>query len=135
MRQSNGTPMRIYEPGSRGWKLKRFVTSTTQVPPIPGIYVLSQLHTAEGLPTSWNHVYIGQSKNLRRRLDQHTMRTEVRPELHRFMEACHNGLWVWYTTDVDTDTLSDLEIVLIRQLRPRFNRLHNPDQPTESFEG
>ncbi len=135
MRQSNGTPMRIYEPGSRGWKLKRFVTSTTQVPPIPGIYVLSQLHTAEGLPISWNHVYIGQSKNLRRRLDQHTMRTEVRPELHRFMEVCHNGLWVWYTTDVETDTLSDLEIVLIRQLRPRFNRLHNPDQPTESPEG
>ena len=60
--------MRIYEPGSRGWKLKRFVTSTTQVPPIPGIYVLSKLHTAEGLPTSWNHVYIGQSKDLRRRL-------------------------------------------------------------------
>ena len=134
MRGSNGTPMRIYEPGSRGWKLKRFVTSTTQVPPISGIYVLSQLHTAEGLPISWDHVYVGQAKDLRRRLDQHTMRTEVRPELHRFMEVYHNSLWVWYTTDVAADALSDLEIVLIKQLRPSFNRRHNPDHPTPSPE-
>ena len=133
MRESNATPMRIYEPGSRGWKLKRFVTSTTQVPPIPGIYVLSQLHTAEGLPTSWDHVYVGQAGDLRRRLDQHTMRTEVRPELHRFMEVYHDSLWVWYTTDVAAAALSDLEIVLIKQLQPRFNRLHNPGQPTESL--
>ena len=62
------------------------------------------------------------------------MRTEVRAELHRFMEIYHNSLWVWYTTDVEADTLSDLEIVLIRQLRPKFNRLHNPDQPTAGIE-
>ena len=134
MRRSEDPPMRIYEPGSRGWQLKRFVTSTTQVPPIPGIYVLSELHTAEGLPITWNHVYVGESKNLRQRLDQHTMRTEVRPELHRFMEAHHNSLWVWYTTDVEANAVSDLERVLIGQLRPTFNRHHNPDKPTPSLE-
>ena len=126
--------MRIYEPGSRSWQLKRFVTSTTQVPAISGIYVLSELRTTEGLPISWNHVYIGQSNNLRRRLDQHTMRTEVHAELYRFMEDHHNSLWVWYTTDVEADALNDLEIALIRQLRPSFNRRHNPDQPTASPE-
>ena len=76
--------MRIFEPRSSGWNLKRFVTSTTQVPPIPGIYVLSELHTAEGLPTAWDHVYTGRSKDLRRRLDQHTTRTEVRPDTPSF---------------------------------------------------
>lgn len=126
--------MRLFEPGSRSWKLKRFVTSTTQVPPIPGIYVLSQLHATEGLPTSWNHIYVGQAKQLRRRLDQHTLRTEVHPELHRFMEVYHSSLWVWYTTDVDRDALNDLEIVLIKRLRPKFNTRHNPDQSTAARE-
>ena len=126
--------MRIYEAGSRGWKLKRFVTSTTQVPPIPGIYVLSQLHTTEGLPTSWNHIYVGQATELLRRLDQHTMRTEVHSELRGFMEVYYDSLWVWYTTDVEADALSDLEIVLIKQLRPRFNRRHNPDYQPASPE-
>ena len=91
---------------------------------------MSEQHTAEGLPTSWNHIYIGQSKDLRRRLDQHTMRTEVRTELHRFMEIYQYSLWVWYTSDVNADALSDLETVSIRHLRPKFNRLHNPDQRT-----
>ena len=50
------------------------------------------------------------------------------------MEICHNSLWVWYTTNMEADSLSDLEIVLIRQLRPKFNRLHNPGQPTASPE-
>lgn len=48
------------------------------------------------------------------------------------MEIHHYSLWVWYTSDVEPDALGDLEIVLIRQLRPKFNRLHNSDQPTAS---
>ena len=118
--------MRIYEPGSRGWHLKRFVTSTTQVPPVPGIYVLSQIRTTEGLPVSIRHLYIGKSQNLGRRLDQHTMRTEVQPELQRFMMAHHNTLWVWYTTEIAPHSLNELEVLLIRDLHPKFNTHHKP---------
>ena len=127
-------PIRIYEPGSRAWHLKPFVTSTTQVPPVPGIYVLSELHTSEGLPTSFNHVYIGKSKDLRGRLDQHTMRTEVYPELRQFMEANHATLWIWYTTTLEPYALGELEVLMIRELQPRFNRLHNPDHTTTNLE-
>lgn len=71
--------MRVYEPGSRGWNLKRFTTSSTRVPAAPGIYVLSKLGTAEGLPVSWKHVYVGKSENLRRRLDQFEHLVETYP--------------------------------------------------------
>ena len=118
--------MRVYEPGSRGWNLKRFSTSSTRVPASAGIYVLSQLHTVEGLPTSWRHVYVGKSENLRRRLDQHTMHTEVHSKLRDFMETHHRALWIWYTTNLLSYTLTNLEIALIRSLRPPFNRQHKP---------
>ena len=118
--------MRVYEPRSRGWNLKRFTTSSTRVPPAPGVYVLSKLDTAEGLPVSWKHVYVGKSENLRRRLDQHTLQTEVHEELREYMGDHHHALWIWYTTNLLSRSLRDLEIALIKHLRPEFNRQHNP---------
>ena len=88
--------------------------------------MLSELRTKEGLPTSLAHVYVGKTQNLRRRLDQHTMQTEVHRELREFMENYHDKLWVWYTTDVSLHDLSELEILLIQDLSPRFNTVHRP---------
>lgn len=116
--------MRIYRRGMRGWNLKRFATSSARVPAAPGVYVLSELRTFEGLPTSLRHIYVGKSQNLRRRLDQHTMQTEVHRELREFMERCHDDLWIWYTTDLSSRGLSELEVIMIQDLSPRFNTVH-----------
>ena len=122
--------MRIYDEGARGWTLKRLTTSTAQVPSRPGVYVLSRIRTEEGLPIAVTHIYVGKSIDLRRRLNEHTMRREAHDQLRRFMVSHHKTLWIWYSSDVAPDDVETLEVSLIRSLRPAFNTHHNPDTDT-----
>ena len=82
----------------------------------------------EGLPVNWKHVYVGQSRSLRRRLEQHTQWTEANPDFRMFLQKRSQNLWVWYTTELKGITLNKLEKALIRELDPCFNTQHKASQ-------
>lgn len=119
-------PARRYEVGSRAWILKRLGTSVIGVPESSGVYVLTRLDTFAGLPVHLDHIYVGRSDNLQRRLTQHTPQTETHLELRDFLVSHQSSLWVWYTTDLGPESARDLEVALIRHLRPRYNTVHKP---------
>lgn len=117
--------IQVFEHDSRAWTLKRFGTSNAGIPAAKGIYILTHLTTFEGFPVQWECVYVGRSKNLRRRLDEHTLRTEVHPRLRRYIARHHDTMWIWYTSQLMSHSLEDLEESIIKHLRPRFNAIHN----------
>ena len=115
----------VFERDSRPWNLKRLGTSNLVVPATQGIYVLSHLTTFEGFPVQWEHVYVGRTIDLRRRLDEHTPHAEAEPRIRRYIVRHLDTMWVWYTTQLMLLSLEELERSIIRRIQPRFNVVHN----------
>lgn len=105
------------------WHRKKFTTTNAHIPPRPGIYIIGSIIQFYDLPLQHDYVYVGQSKNLRRRLDQHSPWKEVNPSLEEYVRRQKAVLSVWYTTDLGDIGLDNLERDLIRKLQPVFNRI------------
>lgn len=79
--------------------------------------------TFEGLEAARTYVYIGQSKNLRRRLQEHTVIKETNSGLRAYLQQNQHRTKFWFTTEVGNapNSLNQLEKRLIRRFIPEFN--------------
>ena len=99
-------------------------TSLSRVPPTPGIYAYG--HDAKklhGLEAERVYVYIGESDNLRRRLEQHLPANEQKPELRKYLRENLAAVKCWYCP-MDGASISSrrkIEAELIRFFAPEFN--------------
>ncbi len=89
------------------------------VPTASGVYVIAHVTRLHGLPIHINWLYVGQSKNLRRRYCEHVHWTEPNPSLDAIRLDHTHEFW-WVTAPVDE--LNTLEADLIDQLNPPANR-------------
>ena len=96
--------------------------SRIMLPPSSGIYAIGEVKTEEDLPTEIKWVYIGKSKNLRKRILNHLPQTEENPNLSSYLQLKVGVNELWYAV-VEESLTNDLEKKLIRKLQPRFNRI------------
>jgi hypothetical protein len=86
-----------------------------QIPPVPGVYLM-----CDGQERV---LYVGQSGNLRQRLNSYK---NIRPETHArklVRLACHTEKIVWETCD-SPEAARLRENLLLRHHRPKFNRMN-----------
>jgi len=74
-----------------------------------------------GLPVEFQWVYVGQTKNLQRRLADHEGFADTNVELVRWLRSSM-AAEVWYAP-VGQYSLSVAEKYLIIELKPKFNRI------------
>lgn len=91
-------------------------------PPLPGVYVIGCVRNISNLPLEVEWVYVGRSANLQRRLSQHNPLAEAHPLLREWIVRGRGRSEVWFTT-TDAETAKQLEVHLIRELKPPLNRM------------
>lgn len=69
------------------------------------------------------YVYIGESDNLKRRLEQHLPANEQKPELRKYLRENPATVKCWYCPmdDASTSSRRKIEAELIRFFAPKFN--------------
>ena len=78
------------------------------------LYAIGHSVAVEDLETGRTYVYIGMSKYLQRRFSEHSINTEPKPDLKRYLRRNLQTAKCWYITDVDVKSLSTLEKRLVR---------------------
>ena len=96
--------------------------SSYTVPPISGVYAIGKPIDVSGLPSKMQWVYVGRTNDLSRRLSEHEPINEVNIELRDWVVANLTSAEAWYTIAVP-EIAKDLEIKLVRALKPKFNRI------------
>lgn len=96
-----------------------FVLSDERIPKSAGVYAIIKTVRVHGLPTNTEVIYIGKSKDLRRRFREHKdiWREHNRKLRDRFEEE---NLEFWYAP-VPASKIDDLEASLIREVGPTDN--------------
>ena len=99
-------------------------TSLSRVPPTPGVYAYGhdakELH---GLEAERVYVYIGESDNLRRRLEQHLPANEQNDGLRKYLRENLSRVKCWYCAmdGVSASSRRKIEAELIQFFAPKFN--------------
>lgn len=106
------------------WRCKAATTSLSRVPTTPGIYAYG--HDAKklhGLEAGRMYVYIGESDNLRRRLEQHLPANEQNPGLQKYLSENLSVAKCWYCPmdSVSASLRRKIEAELIQFFTPEFN--------------
>ena len=104
------------------WRMKHVSSSNTNVPARPGLYAIGHDETCLGLEVRRVYVYIGETGNLRRRLDEHALVKEQNPELKKYLRTTKAEAKCWYAI-ADKSELKKSERALIRKFQPRCNIL------------
>lgn len=104
------------------WKNRKYAESDLFVAESTGVYVITRVRYNAGLPIMVTPIYVGQSKNLKRRLSQHLPWNETNPDLASFLRRHVAEIEIWYAT-VSLGDLDAVERTLIRKLDPEFNKL------------
>lgn len=104
------------------WRAKHLSASNSGVPKSPGVYVIGHRDSLHGLDLERCYVYVGESKDLHRRLGEHLPDTEDNPELKTYLRKNYTALMCWYRP---TDATQRVEIQndLISRIKPRFNTI------------
>ena len=106
--------------GRPKWKSIPFLPALGgSVPGEPGIYAVVRHPRVLGLPIEHRVLYVGRSRNLRRRFSQH-----VRPwsQHSRLLNPAENdGSWEFWFAPMPEADLAPLEYELIRQVQPCAN--------------
>ncbi|OBI60631.1 GIY-YIG nuclease family protein [Mycobacterium sp. E796] len=92
----------------------------SSVPTTTGVYAIVHAVRVHGLATDVQWLYVGQSKNLRRRCNQHTHYQEPNPALENIRNSYDYEFW-WAT--VPAEFLDEVERDLIDHLQPPGNRI------------
>lgn len=104
------------------WRFKYVSESNSNVPASPGVYVIGHCRCRHGLELKRVYVYVGESTNLQRRLDEHLPETEQNPRLRAYLRKNYAVATCWYLP-VDTGQRRVVQDELIREIQPRFNTL------------
>lgn len=107
------------------WRSKRLSSSNSAVPTAAGVYVIGHRNTLHGFEISRTCVYVGETKNLQRRLDEHLPDKEKNLELEEYLGAHYDEAICWYARVESTETRV-VEDDLIARLCPAFNIAGNP---------
>lgn len=95
---------------------------SSAAPAVSGIYAIIKVKRVGGLPLSSEVLYIGQSRNLRRRFGQHVDESEPNPYLFEIStQSVGRDLEFWWLP-VSPQLLNNVEADLIRLLKPPANR-------------
>lgn len=92
------------------------------VPERSGVYVLARISRQYGLPVTFEVLYVGKPKNLRRRYREHAVLHEPNPALNRLVVSDNQGVEFWFAVMDDSKT-SEAERELIRHFLPGANRI------------
>lgn len=106
------------------WRMKHVRTYGGAVPAAAGWYAIGHDERFLGLEAGRTYVYIGQTKNLRRRLTEHQPMTEQNPGLKKYLSNNTGYAKCWYATANSGATKQELmkiEASLIAKFAPCFN--------------
>ncbi len=110
------------KPPALRWRSKHVSDSNSGVPASSGVYVIGHCHSLYGLELSRVYVYVGETMNLRRRLDEHLPQTEENPDLKAYLRINYTIAVCWYAP-TEASRRKAVQDELIRELQPRFNTL------------
>ena len=105
------------------WRAKSLTSTVGHVSASAGLYAIGHIDSTLGLELGRTIMYIGQSKNLRRRFAEHSHLAESNPCLASYLRRNRSRVRIWYATDVPRLQINTLERQLIRQLDPVCNRV------------
>ena len=101
---------------------------STRVPPVSGLYAILRAPRLHGLPIDWEIAYIGKSRNLRRRFQEHVVPWRERSTTLRWSPTYRDkDLEFWYR-ELATDQLDHGERELIRRVQPALNMIRYGDE-------
>jgi excinuclease UvrABC nuclease subunit len=104
------------------WQRNRSLASArSRAPALPGVYAIASVSLIGGLPIAIEWVYVGRSKNLHRRLNEHDPIVQAHPLMKDWLLRQSATVEVWYSQQSEAHARR-LEDYLIRTMRPRFNR-------------
>lgn len=78
------------------WRYKYLSESNSTVPTSPGVYVIGHHETLHGLELDRVYVYVGETKNLQRRLNEHLPDTEQNVKLRQYLRKNYAVALCWY---------------------------------------
>jgi len=104
------------------WRYKHLSESNSSVPASPGVYIIGHHDSLHGFHLNRVYIYVGETRNLRRRLDEHRPDTEQNPGLRSHLRRNYTTVVCWYAP-TDAGRLKTVQDDLIRKLRPEFNTL------------
>ncbi len=113
------------------WRSKRLSSSNSAVPATAGVYAIGHSDTLHDLEISRTYVYVGETTNLQRRLNEHLPANEKNPGLREYIGSNYDDAICWYTRAAAAETKA-IQDELILRLRPRFNTVGN--QPVDHEE-
>ena len=87
---------------------------------MPGVYVIGHVDTLHGLDVVREYVYVGETMNLQRRLNEHLPETEQNSKLRDYIRRNFVRAMCWYAP-IRTGKTKAIEDDLIRKLQPCFN--------------
>jgi excinuclease UvrABC nuclease subunit len=94
------------------------------IPSCPGIYAYGEVERVGGLPVQTRWVYIGQSRNLAKRISVgHDARRESNEALRTWFRKARKDVELWFAP-VPLSDLDKVERALIQQVQPDFNKKH-----------
>ena len=102
------------------WHEKRMSTSCALVPKKPGLYVIGQVKYCRGLEKSRKFLYVGQTKNLWRRIREHGPVEEQKKDLRDHIQKNLENIKCWWCI-IPKHGLTEGEDFLIEKLNPKFN--------------
>lgn len=102
------------------WRFKHLSSSNSNVPSSPGVYAIGHTNSFHGLELERIYVYVGESQNLRRRLNEHLPDTERNPELQKYLKRNYSVVNLWYAP-TDSKEVKRIQDELIFELKPQFN--------------
>ena len=104
------------------WRSKHLSESNTGVPESPGVYVLGHCSALHGLDLERAYVYVGESMDLSRRLDEHLPDTEQNADLRAYLRKNYADLMCWYVPTKASQRKA-IQDDLIRTIQPQFNTI------------
>ena len=107
------------------WRSKHLSVSNSDVPTTPGVYVIGHHESYHDLVLELTYVYVGETKNLQRRLDEHLPDTEQNPGLRDYLRSNYRVARCWFVP-TDGQRVKEVQDDLIRKIKPRFNTVGMP---------
>ena len=107
-------------PSSLRWREKHLSESSSSVPASPGVYVIGHNDMLHGIELSRVYVYVGETRDLQRRLSEHLPETEQNLELRKYLRRNYAVALCWYLP-VSANQAKEIQDDLIRAIQPEFN--------------
>jgi excinuclease UvrABC nuclease subunit len=103
-------------------RIPSITAAAREAPSSPGVYIFSETKKIASFPFENTWLYIGQSKNLKRRMKEHGPVTEAHLELRDWVVKNLDSIEVWIYTAKTVEIARKLEKHLLQRVDTVFNR-------------